>query len=100
MAMTDFDEKRIDQIGQNGNDGLHYSLADNFEIVSRMYDFIWVHKTKPCWIVEYAKFYEAYKVNGTPKKHHNIWANDNSRLSDGDGYKTLEDAMKAVGDLA
>lgn len=25
--MTDFDEERIDIIGQNGNDGIHYEMS-------------------------------------------------------------------------
>lgn len=103
--MTDFDEKRIDQIWQNGIDQRLYSLADNFEIVPRMYDFVWVHKTKSCWIVHYpvtqdrAEFYEAYKVTEKLKAHHKIWAHDNKKISNGSGFKTLEESMQAVESL-
>jgi len=78
------------------------NLADNFEIVPRMYEVIWVHKTKPCQIVYYPatqdrrEFYEAYTIIGKIDKN----KNNNRRLSDGDGYKTLEAAMQAVEDLA
>ena len=104
--MTDFDEKRIDVISQNGNDGLHYSLVNKFEVVWRIHEAIWVHKTKPCWIVYYpttkdkCEFFEAYKVTEKLKANHKIWAHDNKKISNGGGFKALEDAMQAVEGLA
>jgi hypothetical protein len=103
--MNTFDEKRIDQIGQNGNDGLHYSL-DDYDYINRGHSYTWKHKTKIAWIVFYDKpiapFYEAFTVKAYVKNKQNVtpWALDNERLSNGDGYKTLDEAMQAVENLA
>ena len=75
----------------------------NFDYIDRKHGFCWKHKTKPCWIVFYdithaAPFYEAYRVKSYVKQkaYQQPWACDNERISNGDGFKTLEEAMKAV----
>lgn len=78
---------------------------DNFNYMDRGHGFCWVHKTKPCWIVFYdtthiPPFYEAYKVKDyllpLPKKIRNYWTYDNRRLSNGNGFKTIEEAIISI----
>lgn len=75
--------------------------TSDYEEKSRMYDTVWVHKTKPQWIVFYpcehsekTPFYHVYEVIGKPKKYSQIWANDNKMISPKDGFGTLEQAME------
>jgi hypothetical protein len=80
------------------------SAADNFEQVERNFQTIWMHKTKPRWIVYFdckytptrTPFYNVYEVIGSQKKGLPYWANNNVLFGSKDGYPSLEEAMEAA----
>lgn len=78
---------------------------DEYDYVDRKHSFCWKHKQYPCWIVFYdtthtEPFYEAFIVKDYVKKQlkngREPWGVDNERLSIGDGFKSLEEAMFAI----
>jgi len=79
-------------------------MESNFHTVERFDGTVWMHNTKPMWIVFYpytsnprASYYQAYRPADyvTVPKGRMPWTVDNRRLST-DGFNTLEEAMNAI----
>lgn len=75
-----------------------------FDIFERESGKVWLHKSKPVWIVFYDAIeglrlsrYEAYRsVNRVPKGRE-PWSVDNKALSPHkDGFRTIEEAFAAA----
>ena len=79
---------------------------DNFNIVDRGCGSIWVHKSKPSWVVFYNEtndsrsFYQAYTVMDyclPVPKYRNCWSLDNRRIgNEKTGFASLDAAFAAI----
>lgn len=61
---------------------------------------VWAHRTKPVWVVEYARgtevYYQAYIAEGVWEEGKKPWDMRSRRLGDAiHGFKTLKAAMQA-----
>ena len=67
---------------------------------------VWLHNEKPHWIVHYEEskhptmtrpaFYEAFRAIHPVPSGRKPWSIDNKRFSDGNGFRTLRQAMQAA----
>lgn len=78
-------------------------MVGDFVKVERPVGPCWQHNSKPCWIVYYPAAYppryEAYTVKpyvSEITKTRLPWTLENMRLSRGGGFKTFDDAVKAI----
>lgn len=74
---------------------------DNYTKQLRGYEYVWLHKSRPVWLVEYpktvdrAKFYQAYKADQPVKTGAFPWSLNNRRVGSDRGFPTLEEAAQA-----
>ena len=76
--------------------------ADMFIKTTRPTGEIWMHESKPHWIVHYpatsfkGEFYQAYRAIDRVPAGRNAWTIDNERIGTKDGFATLDAAMHAA----
>ena len=82
-------------------DRLLAGVDSRYEAVERNGETIWVHKTKPVWIVHYdavegrVEFWQPYRAIAKVKRGAAVWSADNKRVGDERQFRSLEAAMLA-----
>lgn len=86
------------------------TVHPDFSMVTRNIGIVWLHKSKPVWVVMYDgvpgsntnRFdsWQAYRAVQKVPQGRQPWTVDNKRIGPDDGYPTEAEAFKAAAEFA